>query len=173
VRVRYRLWQAWQTVSRRPLTEVESQGVAQHLSPAELALFRRYQPPDQRHTYRVFKSLQDAGETHPALLAAALLHDVGKTGQSMPLWARSLAVLGEKLAPRRAAGWAGGESSGWRQAFQVKDRHAAWGAEMATAAGSDPLTVYLIAHHQDTRPESTATLEDRLLVALMWADDRN
>jgi hypothetical protein len=155
------------------LSDAAWQEIAQRLSPTELALFQRYRLPDQRHTYRVFSSLEDAGETHPALLTAALLHDVGKTEQAVPLWARSLAVLGEKLAPHRAAGWAQGEPAGWRRAFQLKNQHAAWGAEMAAAAGSDPLTVYLIRHHQDTQPENTRSFEDRLLVALMWADDRN
>ena len=173
MRIRYRLWQAWQNVSRRPLSNAAWQEITQHLSPAELALFRRYRLPDQRHTYRVYLSLRDAGETHPALMTAALLHDVGKTKESAPLWARSLAVLGEKVAPRRAAGWAQGEPVGWRRAFQLKGRHAAWGADMADAAGSDSLTVRLIRRHQDARPTTAVELEDRLLAALMWADDRN
>jgi len=173
VRIRYRLWQAWQAVSGRPLSDAARQEIGQCLSAAELALFRRYRLPDQRHTYRVFKSLQEAGETHPALLAAALLHDVGKTKEPVPLWARSLAVLGEKMAPRRTAGWAQGEPAGWRRAFQLKGQHATWGADMAIAAGSDPLTVRLIRRHQDVRPNNAIDLEDRLLAALMWADDRN
>jgi len=67
---------------------------------------------------------------------------------------------------------------GWRRPFVVKAQHAAWGAEMAANAGSDPLTVWLIEHHQDVlaplkASEEVGTEAERLLRQLQWADDHN
>ncbi len=170
---RYRLWQVWQALAGRPLSESAWQQINDHLSKSELALFRRFGLADRRHSFRVMQSLAAAGHTEEALLAAALLHDVGKTKISAPLWARSLAVLGGKFAPRRAAAWSREEQSGWRRAFVIKEQHPAWGAAMVAEAGSDPLTVNLICRHQETPPKPALNREDGLLLLLQEADSRN
>ena len=170
---RYRLWQVWQALAGRPLSESARQRITDHLSKSELTLFRRFGSADRRHSYRVMQSLAAAGHTEEALLAAALLHDVGKTKIPAPLWARSLAVLGEKFAPRRAAAWSREERSDWRRAFVIKEQHPTWGAVMAAEAGSDPLTVNLIRRHQETPPEPALDREDSLLLLLQEADCRN
>jgi hypothetical protein len=116
--------------------------------------------------------LRSAGHDDPDLLAAALLHDIGKTRYRMPIWVRSLLVLAEAFVPGRVARWGEGEAKGWRRPFVVRARHAEWGAEMAKAAGSRPLTVALIGRH-DKGVGTAGGYEDELLGRLQWADDEN
>lgn len=143
------------------------------LTPAEQALFQSYSYSDKWHTYRVLRTLKEAGCTQPELLTAALLHDVGKAGTQLSAWDRSLVVLMTKVAPRRADAWGQGEASGWRRPFVVKGQHAAWGAELARAAGSRPLVVELIRRHQEPLPPAAEGEVERLLCLLQWADDQN
>ncbi len=118
------------------------------LSPAELALFRRMTPGERRHSLAVLARVRAAGHDDPALLAAALLHDVGKTCARLRLWERPLPVLARALLPGMAARWAQGAPRGWRKSFVVAAQHPGWGADLAAAAGSRPATVALIRDHQ-------------------------
>jgi hypothetical protein len=144
------------------------------LSPAQLALFRRMTPAERQHSLRVLARLQAAGQRDPALLAAALLHDVGKTRVRLHLWERALPVLLRVLAPGLAARWAAGPPRGWRRAFVVAHRHPAWGAKLAAAADSPAVTVQLIRYHQTRAgaelPAEAAPLAPQL-AALQAADD--
>jgi hypothetical protein len=157
----------------RPLPAMAQAEIAAILRQPELALFYRFSLSDQWHSYRVLKTLQSAGHTHPDLLTAALLHDVGKTRTSLSIWARSLVVLSEALFPGRVTLWGNGPALGWRSPFVVKARHPEWGAALAQESGCRPLTVALIRRHQDELPVKDATLADQLLRALQWADDLN
>ncbi len=137
------------------------------LGPAELALFRRMTPGERRHSLTVLARVKAAGARDPALLAAALLHDVGKTRARLRLGARPLPVLARAFLPGPAAGWGQGEPRGWRRPFVVAVQHPRWGAEMAEAAGSPPRAVALIRAHQERRTrESPEGLE-----MLQAADD--
>ncbi len=171
--VRYRLWQFWQIVTAVPLEPSARGEVAAILSPSELALFERFALNDQWHSYRVMKMLQEAGHDQPALLVAALLHDVGKTTLPLSIWERSLIVLASLLLPRQTAVWGQGEAVGWKRPFVVKMQHPAWSAEMVTAAGSDPQAVTLIQRHQDPIAPGDQSEEAKLLRLLQWADDQN
>jgi len=142
-------------------------------TPAQQELFGRMPPNDQSHGIAVARTLQQAGHDDPALMQAALLHDVAKSlGQ--PIIHRVLIVLLEAFWPAglervsapAAAGW-------WRRPFVIHARHPAIGAEWAGEAGCEPLAVSLIARHQDElAPDSTET-EEKLLAALQWADNLN
>jgi hypothetical protein len=55
---------------------------------------------DQQHSLRVCRGLQARGCTEQDLLAAALLHDVGKAEGRVPFWTRPVIVLGKHLTPR-------------------------------------------------------------------------
>ncbi|MCP4356911.1 MAG: HDIG domain-containing protein [Chloroflexi bacterium] len=171
----YRLWQFWQTLWAKPLTEEVWAEVAAVLNPQELKLFVCFPPNDQWHSVRVMQLLRSAGYEQAALLKAALLHDVGKTAVSLTIWERVIVVLGSKMWPHKAAGWGEGEARGWRRPFIVKAQHPTWGAEMATAAGCDELTIDLIQRHQDVLAETVVagTVQDERLRALQWADDRS
>lgn len=171
--VRYRLWQFWQIVTAVPLEPAARAEVAAILSAQELALFDRFSLNDQWHSYRVMKVLREAGHHQPALLVAALLHDVGKTKLSLSIWQRSLIVLVSLLLPRQAAVWGQGEAVGWKRPFVVKAQHPAWSAAMATAAGSLPQAIELMRRHQDPIAPNDTSEEATLLRLLQWADDQN
>jgi hypothetical protein len=150
----------------------DEQAAAALLNPAALALFRRMSVDERRHSLRVLSGVRAAGGSDPGLLAAALLHDVGKTRARLWLWERPLPVLARALAPSLAERWGQGAPRGWRRAFVVAAQHAAWGAELAAAAGCSDVTVALIRHHQapvQTAPPQIGTL----LAVLQAADDRN
>jgi hypothetical protein len=167
----YRLGQFWRILTAEPLPTAAYQEIAATLNEAELALFGRYTAADQWHSYQVFNALRQGGHKEPALLTAALLHDVGKTIHPLSLWERTLIVLAQVICPGWAAVWGQSEARGWRRPFVVKAQHPAWGAEMAQAAGSAPLAVALIRRHQDKVLAETA--EERLLRRLQWADDQH
>jgi hypothetical protein len=144
-------------------------------SPAQQSLFTRMPPNDRRHALAVARTLQQVGQTDPALLQAALLHDVGKSlGQ--PIIHRVLIVLFEAFWPA-VLSWLAQDTSGslivaqvswWRRPFVVHAHHPAIGAAWAAQVGCDPLAVNLIARH-----EEKADPQDKLLAALQWADNLN
>ena len=169
----YRLGQFWRIVTAVPLSPLARQEVRATLSDAEYALFGRYALSDQWHSYRVYRMLCEAGYTHPDLLTAALLHDVGKTRVSLTVWHRTWIVLGQLFWPSKLATWGEGEARGWKRPFVVKAQHPEWGAEMAAAVGSRALAVALIRQHQDRVPETADTEIAHLLRPLQWADDQN
>jgi hypothetical protein len=145
---------------------VPDEALSPPLSPTLLALFRRMTPSEQAHSRAVLERLRAAGHSDPDLLAAALLHDAGKTRSPLSAWERSLIVLGKRFFPLTAARWGGGEARGLKRPFVVAARHAAWGAELAGAAGASERTCDLIRRHQ-----VLSTAEDALLAALQQADD--
>ena len=172
-RVGYRVRQFGRLLWPQPLTAVERQEVEAILSQRQLLLFAEFAPSDQRHSYRVLQTLLAAGEMEPSLLVAALLHDIGKICHPIYVWDRVLIVLGEAFLPRQVAVWGGGEVSGWKRPFVIRAKHPAWGADLVHAAGATPLTVRLIARHQDKLPANSTSHEDKLLAWLQWADDQN
>ena len=100
-RLAYRSRQFWNALLS-PRKRIPSESLLPHLTPAQLMLFRRMQPSEQAHAYQLFKHLETAGQTNPDLLAAALLHDVGKILYPLSIFDRVMIVLGRRLF-RRAA----------------------------------------------------------------------
>lgn len=172
-RIGYRVGQFWQMLTAEPLPAGVHRQVAAALPPAQLDLFDRFSANDQWHSYRVYQMLRETGREHPDLLTAALLHDVGKTRVSIGILERSLVVAMSLIWPERVRAWGSGAATGWKRPFAVKVQHPAWGAEMAAAAGANPLAVSLIRRHQDPLPPPPHGLEDRLLGYLQRADDQN
>lgn len=172
-RAAYRFWQFWQAIRAEPLLEEGAAEVAGILHLEELELFYSQDLAVQQHGYRVMKSLKGAGYDDPDLLAAALLHDVGKGEVRSEWWDRPLVVMGQALLPRRAAGWASGNAEGWRRPFVVKAAHPDWGANAAEACGSSPFTVKLIRDHQIPLHEPIESHEGHLMALLQWADNMN
>lgn len=172
MRILYRTWQFWKTLNAAPLAGdlAEAQ---KYLTPTQLDLFRRMQRSEQAHALRIFHQLLEAGETHPDLLTAALLHDAGKSRFPLRAWERVLVVLGKAAFPARARQWGQGSPRGWRRPFVVAEQHAAWGAELAAQAGATPLAAAIIQRHQEKLSEARHTLEDRLLRQLQLLDDKN
>jgi hypothetical protein len=173
---RYR-WRQFRWALGARIREEDRAMVARFLPPEAQALFRRMPRGDQRHSLAVLRTLLEWGETHPALLQAALLHDVGKAAAPLSPWERALLVLTEALCPpswrrilrqlpllRR-----------WAARVQRYRAHPEIGAAWAQAAGCDPLTVALIRRHQEPLgpPQPEEDLETRLLRRLQEADGRN
>lgn len=172
----------WAGGMRGQLTAADAALVAKILTtPQQQELFAGMPPNDRRHALAVARTLQQAGYTHPALLQAALLHDVGKSA-GQPILHRVLIVLLKafwpaalhRLSTPRPRG-PGQEAavSRWRRPFVTHARHAALGADRAKNAACPALAVSLIARHEDALPEQPAGEEDALLAALQWADDLN
>jgi hypothetical protein len=66
------------------------------------ALFAAMQPADQRHCLDVYRRLRSEGEDDPDVLAAALIHDAGKGGESarrIRTWHRVAYVILDTLPP--------------------------------------------------------------------------
>ena len=168
----YRLQQFRQDLLAGPLTPAAWEMVTAVLTEREQQLFRQFLHSDQWHSVRVAMTLQNAGHDQPDLLAAALLHDVGKTRVALSVLDRSLIVLVQKLFPPRVAVWGSGEPVGWKRPFVVKMQHPAWGAQMAAAAGSSPSVIALIRRHQDELHDIKNEV-DQMLFHLKWADDQN
>lgn len=102
---------------------------ARHLDAAELALWRRFGPADQRHSLLVAERLLAAHPDAPRHeIAAALLHDIGKLDAGLGTFGRVVATL----AP------IGDRARRYRD-------HERIGAAMLRSVGSDERTVAIVA----------------------------
>jgi hypothetical protein len=162
----YRFKQFFGALTAR-VNDGDGQTLACLLTPPQQALFKRMARNDQRHSLDVCAALRQAGHTDPALLAAALLHDVGKAAGRIWLWQRALVVLLARWAPGALRWLERGDlpATWWRRGFVVNRLHPELGARWAAEAGCLPATVDLIRRHQQT-----ATAQEQLLQALQWAD---
>jgi hypothetical protein len=169
------------------------------LLPGEQALWVRMSGPDRRHAVGVARDvitdLTSGGETTVPrpVVAAALLHDVGKVEAGLGTWARAGVTIVTMAAGRdRVAAWDPGPPEAGDDAAAVAARtvpdpisasagrrglrasagryvtHDRAGAALLRRAGSDPLTVAWAAEHH--RPEASWTLERRVADALKAAD---
>ena len=135
-----------------------------YLLPGEVALWRLMKGFDRRHAVGVAqRAMADLGAdaTRP-VMAAALLHDVGKIDSRFGVWRRVGATLWSKA--RGVANVADGRS---RTARYVN--HPAIGAHLLRDAGSDPLTVAWAAEHH--LAPSEWTIDRRVADGLKNADD--
>jgi putative nucleotidyltransferase with HDIG domain len=136
-------------------------------------LFHKMSIPDQRHSLNVMRTLRRAGHSEADLLAAALLHDVGKSAAQIHSWHRAIIVLSKRFAPGLLAWLTHGEPHGVRRPFVIHRQHMEIGAQWAEQAGCSPLTVSLIRRHQELLHREPVGDEERLLVALQHADGIN
>ena len=98
--VAYRLGQVRQQLGFvSPLSPEDTQEVQRWLPNSALPLFYTMSNADQQHSLRVCRGLQSQGCSERDMLAAALLHDVGKAQGRVPFWTRPVIVLGKRLAP--------------------------------------------------------------------------
>jgi hypothetical protein len=166
-RVAYRLRQVRQQLGFVvPLSAEEQKEVARWLPTSALSLFRTMSAPDQRHSLRVCRGLLARGCADPDMLAAALLHDVGKAQERVPFWTRPVIVIGKLCAPRLLSRLAiypreGAALPRWQRSLGYAWWHADIGAELAAAAGlSERAVLYIRTHHQPNGPAAELHLVD-------------
>ena len=166
---RYRVGQFFRALTAR-VSEREIEQATRILPPQAQVLFRRHAVQDQHHALSVYRSLQESGETNPHLLAAALLHDIGKSSAHLSAVHRAIIVLLDRFMPRLLEGADQGNARGWRRAFVLQAAHPELGAGLARSAGCSSLTVQLIRRHHDRLGHCSSEV-DQLLVALQGADN--
>lgn len=140
------------------------------LGPGELELWGGMSRPDRRHAAGVARRAQHQlgdSATRP-VLAAALLHDVGKVEARLGAFGRAAATVAAGLGARsRADSWC--SRRGIRGRFGRYLVHDRIGAELLADAGSDPLTVAWAAEHH--LESSQWSLPAKLAHGLKEADD--
>ena len=105
------------------------------------------------------------------VLAAGLLHDIGKIKFPLNVVERVMNVIGYALFPKAVSRWGDCEPEGLYKPFVVAKKHAHWGAELAAACPSSPLTISLIRRHQEALRSDPIMDEERWLALLQMADD--
>lgn len=163
MRAVYRVSQAWHLLTARVQPE-EQAYIAVLLPPAARALFATMSVGDQRHCLNVCYALKDQGCQDHDLLAAALLHDVGKGGGRVRFWMRPVIVLMRALAPTLLQRLAASPGPFWRRPFYAAWHHAEIGADLAAGAGLPERVVLLIRTHHDPRGPAAAlhAVDDQL-----------
>lgn len=140
------------------------------LGDGEVRLWQRMSKVDRRHAVGVARDVerQLGGEATRPVLAAALLHDVGKVSSGLGTYGRVIATLAGAAAGRSMAeAWT--EGKGFTRRVGLYLRHGAIGADMLAMAGSDPLTVTWAKEHHV--PEEDWTLPPAIARALKAADN--
>jgi len=123
------------------------------LTSAEYALFQQMDVRDKQHALWVAKAvLEHTPQASDCLVAAALLHDVGKCDAPF----RPLERIAVHLLVLPSAPPAYPKLSGWRGAWQRKCHHECYGAErIIHMGGRQRVAAIIAACHVDTRdPEA-------------------
>jgi hypothetical protein len=136
------------SLAPKRLSEDEAVWVASHLTPEEADLWARMGKADRRHAVVVARRVEDAlagtEEATRPVMAAALLHDVGKVESGLGLYGRVMATLSAKVAGRdMAEAWS--QTRGMTRKIGLYLRHEELGADLLRLAGSDPETIDLVA----------------------------
>jgi hypothetical protein len=143
---------------------------AEQLLPAERKLWSSMSDADQRHGVGVARRVAATLGSHVGrpVLAAALLHDVGKTASGLGTIGRTMATLVGLVSPGHVQVWRA--SVGVRRRIALYLCHPELGASQLARAGSDPLTVaWACEHHM---PESAWSVPWEVGNALRAADQR-
>jgi hypothetical protein len=169
---------AWSHLARRFVgslrpggpSEADEAWVARSLGPGEAVLWQRMSGADRRHAVGVARRTERAlgpRATRP-VLAAALLHDVGKVESGFGPVRRAVATVAAMLAGHHAA-------QRWRRRPGMVGRagrylcHDEIGAALLGEAGSDGLTVAWAREHH--LPAERWTVPAVVGAALKLADD--
>jgi hypothetical protein len=147
-----------------------AQWADERLLPGERELWRRMSGADRRHAIAVARRVERAlgHEATRPVLAAAMLHDVGKVASGLGPFGRVGATL---------IGLGGGHGQardmqrqrGLTRRVGLYLRHPDIGADMLAVAGSDPLTVDWTRQHH--RPAEEWSIDRHAAEALKAADD--
>jgi hypothetical protein len=159
------------SLSSRPPTEDDEVWARSHLLDGEEALWDRMGGADRRHAVGVARlAVADLGEEVAGrpVVAAALLHDVGKVEAGAGPWRRAAYTLLAKAAGRsRCAGWHDRSGPAGRVGRYLS--HDTLGADLLVSAGSDELTASWAREHH--LPPDRWTVPALVGEALKAADD--
>ncbi len=126
--------------------------------------------PDRRHAVGVARRVERAlgAKATDPVIAAALLHDVGKSTSGLRTYGRVVATLSAKVAGREmAVAWS--ETRGFTRRVGLYLEHPRLGGDLLALAESDPLTVAWAREHHSPEDDWTVPIEiGRVLKA---ADD--
>lgn len=158
------------SLSPLPLGAADDEWARSHLLPTEASLWARMDRADRKHAVGVARTVAD--ELGPAaerpVLAAALLHDVGKVDARLGTFGRVLATLVGNVADRdQVRHWQ--RQKGLTRRIGLYLRHDAVGGDLLELAGSDPLTVAWAREHH--RPPDRWTVPEPVGAVLRGADD--
>jgi hypothetical protein len=143
-------------------SETDEAWVAEQLGEGEQELWARMSGPDRRHALGVARAVAATPEgQQPWVVAAALLHDVGKVDSQLSTVARVPATVLGLVARERLAG------GSHRLARYL--RHDAIGADLLERADADPRTVAWAREHH--LPPERWTVPRRAGDVLKAADD--
>ncbi len=146
--------------------------VTEQLTPLELELWREMPGPDRRHSVVVARRVERTlgHEATPPVLAAALLHDVGKTQSGLGTYGRVIATLSGAAVgrdPETIKNWT--RTRGFTRRVGLYLQHPKLGGDLLGMAGSDPLTeAWARQHHL---PADEWTIDPAIASALSAADD--
>jgi hypothetical protein len=151
-------------------SSADQQWVDEQLLDGERTLWARLSGPDRRHAVGVAREVQRrlGHEATRAVLAAALLHDVGKLESGLRTYGRVVATLSARVAGAEMAHtWS--KQRGYARRVGLYLLHPELGGDLLELAGSDPLTVAWAREHH--RPQAEWTLPAAIAQALKAADD--
>lgn len=140
------------------------------LLPEEQEIWHRMSRADRRHAAGVARRVERAlgHEATRPVIAAALLHDCGKSVARLSTVGRVIATLSAKVAGRdMAPAWS--ETRGFTRRVGLYLEHPRLGADLLGMAGSAPLTVAWAAEHH--LPPEEWTVPADIGRALKDADD--
>jgi hypothetical protein len=140
------------------------------LLPGEVELWATMSNPDRRHAVAVAREVARSlgHEAGRPVLAAALLHDVGKTVSGLRTYGRVMATLAGMAAGRaKATTWT--KSNGFTRRVGLYLLHPQLGGDLLAMAGADTVTeAWAREHHL---PPDQWTIDRRVADALKAADD--
>ena len=151
-------------------SESDSQWATSHLLPGEVELWNRMSAQDRRHAAGVARRSVEAlgDQANRPVIAAALLHDVGKVDSHLGTFLRVVATLSAAVAGRETAElWV--RTTGVTRRIGLYLKHPEIGGDLLGMAGSDELTsTWAREHHL---PADMCSLEPAIATALRDADD--
>ncbi|MCC5952398.1 MAG: hypothetical protein JJU45_09930 [Acidimicrobiia bacterium] len=145
------------------------------LSDEEWALWCRMKPADRRHAVAVARRVDRSfgGDTPGAVLAAALLHDVGKIDSGLGVYGRTVATLSAAAIgrdPDIIRAWT--RTTGFTRRVGLYLQHPRLGGDLLELAGSDPLVVaWARQHHLPADRQDRDLIPVEVAAALTAADD--
>ena len=144
--------------------------IGEQLLDGERDVWNRMSKVDRRHAAAVARRVERAlgDEATRPVLAAALLHDCGKTVSGLGTYGRVVATVSAMVAGReQASAWI--ETRGFTRRVGLYLEHPRLGADLLGMAGSAPLTVAWAREHH--LPSGEWSVPAHIGAALKAADD--